>query len=78
MEATLRNGVKEGLWTEYSPDGEKLREMHFGKGKLEGPFKIWFPDGKVRHSRFPEELFPTAERVKFYTMLGKKPEVMQI
>ncbi|HTA31216.1 MAG TPA: toxin-antitoxin system YwqK family antitoxin [Candidatus Cybelea sp.] len=49
---TLQNGVKSGLWTEYYPDGKKFREVHFKEDKLDGPFSIWFSDGKRSEGSF--------------------------
>lgn len=44
---TYKNGVKNGKWIKYFPNGKKMTETTYKDGKLEGPFVNYDPDGKL-------------------------------
>jgi antitoxin component YwqK of YwqJK toxin-antitoxin module len=46
QEISLKDGVREGLTTEWDDKGEKRFEATFVKGKLHGTATRWFPDGR--------------------------------
>ena len=46
-EGCIVNGLKEGLWTYYSVDSKKEKEIEFKKGIEDGVFRRWFKNGKL-------------------------------
>ena len=42
------NGAEDGTWVTWRTGGEKWKKFYtYKNGKREGPFKRWYPNGKV-------------------------------
>lgn len=45
----FENGLRNGTWMTYDATGKQpTAEQHFVKGKTDGVWKSWFPNGKLR------------------------------
>jgi len=44
----VKDGKKEGLWTAWRVNGEKLAKVHFKDGKKEGLLTVWWVNGEKR------------------------------
>jgi len=48
-----QNDKKVGFWKTFHPEGELyLNEFYDNKGRLEGNFEVYYPDGKIRRSDY--------------------------
>ncbi len=45
-QVTIRDGVEDGPYTTWHPDGPKDTEQHYKNGKLNGPKIIWYNNGR--------------------------------
>jgi antitoxin component YwqK of YwqJK toxin-antitoxin module len=46
------DGNKEGVWTFFYPDGQKMAEEHYSAGELEGWATAYYPGGKLMSKEF--------------------------
>ena len=47
-EGNYINGVKDGFWKFYQPNGRLIREGNYTNGRLQGFWKTFFPSGNLR------------------------------
>ncbi|MEM6559384.1 MAG: hypothetical protein AAF605_06335 [Myxococcota bacterium] len=43
-----RNGLRQGLWTVFGPNGKPLKVVNLNRGTAEGTFKTFHPDGALQ------------------------------
>jgi antitoxin component YwqK of YwqJK toxin-antitoxin module len=48
LSGNYKNGLKEGLWTEYYCAGEKQMETTYKNGKKNGPYTQWYANGQTK------------------------------
>ena len=46
----FRFGQRHGQWLSFYPNGNQWSEMHYDKGKREGPNTTYFTNGRVRYT----------------------------
>jgi len=50
MEGALENGLRQGSWKYYLPDGTLYCRCHYANGLLNGLYEVFNPDGSVNTS----------------------------
>jgi antitoxin component YwqK of YwqJK toxin-antitoxin module len=68
---TDANGVKQGYWEKYSPQGILIYRGYFVDGKPVGEFKRYFDNGKIKSRLFYHPHSDTVD-ITFYYMNGKR------
>jgi len=54
-EVNYKNGIKEGIQTDWYPNGEKMLEGMYKNGKKEGTWSSWDKNGKKKEIMFKED-----------------------
>ena len=45
-EGTIKDGKKDGLWTDWYQNGQKEREITYKDGNLDGLYSNWYENGQ--------------------------------
>lgn len=73
-EGTMRNGLYQGTWKFYHPDGKISQIKEFRNDTLDGPFEYYYPNGKQEmEGEFSDGYFNG--EIRSYNMLGAIREI---
>lgn len=74
IEAHFKEGLQDGLTTEWYENGTKKREVAYKKNKLNGLSVSWYENGKMQSKVQYKDDIPDGEAVSWYSSGVKKEE----
>jgi len=61
LKGSLREGVRQGIWRSFSPEGRLLSQTEYRDGRPHGPVVVFHTNGAVRYLGQHRDGVPTGE-----------------